>query len=209
MSKLHKKQSGFTLVELIISAGVFSTILLVCTAGVIFVGRLFYKGITSSSAQEVTRGISDQITNDFALSGGYFVQVAPPPNGGFCIGSHLYSYRLNQIISPAGVGHAFVVRDYPNCDTSPPAGPDNVATGNSAAGVPVSTQWRELLGPNMRLDAFSATPDVTPQPQALSVSLNVISGDSSLTTGSRCNGVAGSQFCATSQLNTYTVRRLR
>lgn len=208
--KKVSNQKGFTIVELIISAGIFSTILLICTAGVLFVGRLFYKGITSSATQEVARSVMDRLSNDFELSGGYFVQL--PPSGGsegFCIGSHLYSYKLDQLITPAGAGHAFVVRDYPNCDTSPPGGPDNIVTGNSFAGAGVANQWRELLGPNMRIVTFTATPNQPTQPQALGISLNIISGDNTFTTGNRCNGTAGSQFCANSQLTTYVVRRLR
>jgi prepilin-type N-terminal cleavage/methylation domain-containing protein len=201
------KQDGFTIVELIIATAVFSVILLICASGIIVIGKLFYKGIISTATQEVARSAIDDIKEDFELSGGYFVAI-PPSSGyeGFCIGSHLYSYKIDQKINLDGTGHALVVRDYPSCDTSPPVAPDNFTTSPPA----VQAQWRELLGANMRLGAFIVTPNSAIRPSGLAIDINVISGDDDLiSVFGTCKGGGGSQFCANAPLSAYATRRLR
>jgi prepilin-type N-terminal cleavage/methylation domain-containing protein len=204
MTKVN--QQGFTIIELIIASAVFSTILLISAAGIIVIGKIFYKGITANATQEVARSAIDDIKEDFELSGGYFVPLTPTGGyEGFCIGSHLYTYKINQKINADGTGHALVERDQPNCDASPPASPDNFATSPPA----IQAQWRELLGPNMRLGTFLLTPSTPIRPQALAIDINVISGDTVLSPLGLCDGGGGSQFCANAPLSGYAVRRLR
>lgn len=203
-------QKGFTIVELLIATSVFSTVLLISASGILHVGKMFHKGITSGLTQEVARSTIDDIKNDFELSGGYFVRVGNNgPNSGFCIGSRLYSYQLNNRIELNGTGHALVVRDFPNCDITIGVVADDL---DSVTGSPdPSRPWREFLGPNMRLSSFTVTesPLASIRPTGLSVSLNVIAGEVDLSPTGVCIGGAGSQFCASSSLTTYAVRRLR
>lgn len=204
MRSIHNRQNGFTIIELLVASAVFSTILLVCAAGVVYIGNLFYKGITSNATQEVARSTIDEIRNDFELSGGNYKRLValPGPIEGFCIGSHLYSYIKDQKINNTSTNHAFVVRDRPGCDTDPTAQPDNV-------NGPANPLWHEFLGPNMRLqnDPIASLP---PKPESVNISINVISADDALinATGT-CRGDAGSQFCASSRLSTYAVRRIQ
>lgn len=213
-----KNQKGFTIIELLIASTVFSAILLMCAAGIISIGKLFYKGITSGTTQEIARSAIDVIKDDFEFSGGYFVELIDPVthlplqnNGsqGFCIGSHLYSYKLGQKIASDGTGHALVVREYPGCDITPGVTPDDICPTCS------SPAWHELLGSSMRLGEFTATIPLPPasqvKPLALSISINVLAGDDDLINipAGRCKGGLGSQFCASSPLSAYAVRRLR
>jgi prepilin-type N-terminal cleavage/methylation domain-containing protein len=202
----HINHKGFTIVELLIATSVFSTVLLISAAGILHVGKLFHKGITSGLTQEVARNTIDDIRSDFSLSGGYFAPAANNgPNMGFCIGSHLYSYQINRRIELNGTGHALVVREYPNCDTTPGVVADDLD------GPPNATYpWREFLGPNMRLNSFSVSPSPTPvKPTGLTISINVISGEADLSPTGVCTGGPGSQFCSSSPLTVHAVRRLR
>lgn len=218
MTRLNS-QSGFTIIELIVASSIFAVILLLCAIAITSIGKLYYKGITSTATQEVARTVVDEIKADFELSGGYYIKVnddgTPTGAKGFCIGSHLYSYKRSpQKIGIDGSGNVLVVRDYDSCDIAPPAGPDNVSTGNDVNGVNVSAQWRELLGPNMRLSNFTLTPPAPPldvRPQSLAIEVNIVAGEDDLIdlVLGRCNVGSGSQFCASSPLSAYAVRRLR
>lgn len=215
----NDSNKGFTVVELLIATAVFSTVLLIAASGIVHIGRLFQRGITSSLTQEVSRTTMDFIKNDFELSGGYFRQLpAFAGNEGFCIGSRLYSYKVGVMTGSDGTGRAMVVRDYPSCDVSPVVHPDDLATGFgydpvTATDIDVSNSMREFLGPNMRLNSFSVTPTpaLSPKPTGLTISIDVISGDPALSTGvgGLCVGGPGSEYCSNSPLLTYAVRRLR
>ena len=212
--KINSK--GFTIIELLIATAVFSTVLLIAASGIVHVGRMFQRGITSSLTQEVSRTTLDFIRDDFELSGGYFRQLpAFGANEGFCIGSRLYSYQVGLKTESDGTGRAMVVRDFPGCDVSPVVHPDDIVTGfgyNLATGIDedVSGSMREFMGPNMRLNSFSATPTPAgPKPTGLRISIDVISGDLDLSPSGVCVGGAGSEYCSNSPLLTYAVRRIR
>jgi prepilin-type N-terminal cleavage/methylation domain-containing protein len=202
-------QKGFTIVELMIATTVFSVVLLVASSGVINIGKMYYKGINSSATQEVARNLIQELTQDFELSGGFYRKL-PQTGGydGFCIGSHLYTYRIDQKINNSGTGHALVVRDEADCESDSTQVPDDFIINN--------TQWRELLGPNMRVHLLDIVPDRVDKPQAAKISIKILSGDDDLfnnnlvspTTG-LCKGGIGSQFCANSELTTYAIRRIR
>ena len=107
-----KKQHGFTIIELMFSTVTFSVVLLVCLAGVIQIGRMYYKGLTISQTQQTARSLIDEVTQSIQLSGGNIEvprdllgAVAPAgPNvvangnayGFFCIGSTRYTYALDR-----------------------------------------------------------------------------------------------------------------
>lgn len=214
--KYLNNQQGFTVIELLVATAVFSTVLLVAASGVVYVGRLYNKGITSGLTQEVARTTIDEIAEDFELSGGYFRRLPDSLAGdkGFCIGGNLYSYRLSpHKIALDGSGNAFVVRKLDNCDILPLAivGPDNLATGMNATGAAnVRNEWREFLGANMRLNTLTLTESPGPvRPTSLAIQIDVITGEDDLISSGLCKTGAGSQFCANSPLFTYAVRRIR
>jgi len=197
-------QRGFTIVELMIATLVFSTVLLLCTTGLIAVARMYQKGNTSRATQEVARSAIDQIKNDFELSGGNYIAIDVDQTGTdhFCIGDNLYTYELKtRKIAPNGTGHAFVVsQPVGGCNASTPAFDlnDTAAPG------------RELLGPNMRLAQFVITPSTPSNPASISIFINVVSGDEDLLTAERngCLGGPGQEYCAGSVLETYATKRL-
>src|SRR3989338_4615433 len=97
---MHKKDSGFTIIELMIATTVFSLVLLLCTFGLLQVARVYYKGVTGAKVQEALRNVTDNITRVIQFSGG---SVVPPPantTGGtpfvFCIDDQRYSVVINR-----------------------------------------------------------------------------------------------------------------
>ncbi len=194
MSALRNRQGGFTIIELMIATLVFSTILLLCTIGLISIGRMYQKGNTSRVTQEITRNAMDQIKNDFELSGGQYVRLTAASGvEGFCIGDNLYSYQLHVV-------DAFRVTQAAGC--------------TSGSVSPTLSGGRTLLGPNMRLAELTLAPDAVVPPTAMRIKINVVAGDSDLlvnagTPQAGCKGGAGQEYCAGSVLETYATRRLQ
>jgi prepilin-type N-terminal cleavage/methylation domain-containing protein len=192
-SEIRGKSNGFTVVELLIATAVFSTILLLSTFGIMQVGRTYYKGVTIIRTQNVARNVMDTISQDIQFSGSKPVGTLPAGigsgSGRFCIGNTRYQYRIGQNV---GAGGALRVTE-------------NIASGcpNDAAFI----QGRELLSQNMRLSRLVIVGNVS---EDYSIQLSVAYGDNSLTdpTTGLCFGGSGSQFCATSELNTTITRRI-
>lgn len=196
-------QKGFTIIELMIATTVFSVILLLVASGLINITNAYYKGLTSSATQETARSLMQELTQDFELSGGFYKKLATVGGyNGFCIGNNLYTYQIDKQIPSNGDGHALVVRSVPGCDINPAQKPDSFSVTKS--------DWRELLGPNMRIHELTIDDGAIPTPKSIKITLKILSGDDDLldlATG-LCRGGKGSQFCANSGLTTYAVRRL-
>lgn len=162
---LRKKYShkGFTIIELMVASAVFTVVLLAALTGFLQIGRMFYKGTSQAATQETAK----QLLNDIAES----VQVAeslsparPYGSSGnqyLCVGSVRYSYKIgalvdanvtNSLSTGTGIG---MVRDIlPGANACAPPCPTDVALPCPSGSV----RWNkpvELLGDNMRLQAFS------------------------------------------------------
>lgn len=91
--KLNHK--GFTLIELMIATTVLSVLLVLIASVSIQVGRLFYKGVSSSRTQETVRSITDQISRNIQYS-----SVTPEDNANvICVAGNRYSYQVDNIVS--------------------------------------------------------------------------------------------------------------
>ena len=202
-------QHGFTLVELMIATAVFSVILLLCTSGLIQIGRFYYKGITQSRTQEVARLVIDDISRSIQFGGGTFTPpVTASPGTGtldrFCIGNKRYSFLIRRQISDSPTGNqrrnALVVDESASCT----AQDLNPYTPSLSAGS------RELLSPGMRLAKLEiANP---PGTNLYTITVRIISGDDDLLEPSleNCtNARAGGQFCAVSELSTVIKKRVQ
>lgn len=142
--KKDRSQHGFTIVELMFSTMAFSTILVLCLASLVQIGRMYYKGITNARTQEAARLIVDELTQAIQLSSGNIKQptlvgpgtlptgpVVPVVSGDvaagttayFCIGTTRYTYALDRKHSPnktnnaatKEIYHAFWVDEPPVC----------------------------------------------------------------------------------------------
>ncbi len=217
---VKQNNSGFTIIELLIATAVFSTVLLIASTVIIQIGRLYYKGLISAQTQETVRNIAENVSQDLKFSNGNSFRQdytdssvtgdsatqAPtaPTNHAYsvCAGNNRYTYWLGQPVADGN--HGILVDDAPE-GACPPNG-----------------SGKELLGQNMRLTEFRVVKS-TADPNLYNISIKVAYGDSDLLTtynqqtgdlegslpDTLCrSGIAGSNFCATSTLDTTVKRRL-
>ena len=186
-----KNNKGFTILELLISTTVFSVILLLCTFGLVQVGRNYYRGATITRTQNVARSVMSTLTQSIQFSGSDAVGTlpstgTPTSSGTFCIGSLGYTYKLNTQVGNNG-GYA-------------------LKTSECINGTPSNNKQTELLGKGMSLRTFT----IVKSGDYYTIDLLIAYGDSDLLNAQGlCNGGAGSQFCATSSLKTTVHRRLK
>lgn len=217
--KVSSGDKGFTIVELLISTSVFSVVILVVTFGVIKIGNIYYKNITSSRTQSVTRSINSDIVTALQFTTD---DVNPGGNIGgmqyFCIKDMRYRYRIGkQYVKGLEFSSGIFTEKLSGlgCDD-----PTTTQCANSASTGCVTPQ-RQLLGNKMRL----LTLDITTLGNAsnvYTVNVRVAYGDDDLLDGVdgvanpdnivwanvRCkSGVSGSSYCAVAGLET-TVKRM-
>lgn len=208
--KISQSSKGFTIVELMIATGVFSVVLLLCTYGLLQVGRTYYKGITASRTQETARLILTEVTEAIKLGGGTVVTPAQAGGGtpGFyCIGTKRFSYVRNRLLTDGSPQHVLAEDEEPACST---------ATGPQGMNGTLEAGSRELMNTRMRLSHLTIAR--IPNTDLYSVSVRVVSGeDSQLEDVAPADGVldscrntrAGSQFCSASELSTVVQKRVR
>lgn len=227
MSMKKMNQKGFTLIELMIASGLFAVILLVVSIGLLQIGRVYFKGITSSYTQEVTRNIIEDVSEAIQLSG---EDVTNPiaSNGavqGFCVGPRRYSYQRG-LLKDSGAGtvrHALVVDVLDECNGTGP-GVISPTQAQNINGV-LTANSRELLGENMRIANFAVT---NLGGGFFQVTVRIIYGENDLLCSPalndcNSNGVTdlnrtdlqckstevGGQFCSASELTTTIQRRIQ
>ena len=220
ISRNKSRSAGFTILELMIASSVFAVVLLIVAIGAISFTNSYYKGITSSEVQSVTRTIMSQVSQSIEFSES--LSILTPNNGvaGYCIDNTMYSYELGlEVVNPPNPdpsqdqnNHGLVVNTNASCSSS---------TTPSLPETPALPQFsQELLNQHMRLGEFEITQLSS---NLYSINLEVIYGDnailspipsSSLPLGSsqwsaeNCAPGIGSQFCAISELTTTVEQRL-
>lgn len=232
MIKMRNSQSGFTILELMISTVIFSVLLLGAASLLVQIGRMYYKGVVSSRTQDTTRTIADDISRTLQFGGEKIVKDSPSyidvttPRGtvrihAFCIGKVRYSYIIDGQVSgevttyePGDRRQNFVPHALWRDESEAPVdcAPRNILTDTD------DSNGREMLGEGMRLFQFSAPTDNELTGLA-SFRIGVVYGrDSDLieftnTSGvinARCRGASlGGQWCATSLLETTVFRRIQ
>jgi prepilin-type N-terminal cleavage/methylation domain-containing protein len=208
MKKLNS-QSGFTVIELMISTAIFSIVLLICAFAIIHVGKMYYKGVITNRTQDTSRRLIDDIASAIQFGAAtdnpnLFYRTGAATYGGvnvesICLGNIRYSYSRNHYLGE--INH-IVWRDQVSASGCVPR---NVTLATPSA------DGQEMLGENMRLPS-GITIAVTGQLWSVS-SLVSYGNDAALfqpTSGyTICRGVnAGGQFCAVSSLSTYVTKRL-
>lgn len=212
MLKISKTQTGFTIVELMISTVIFSMILLLLTTGVISFTKSYYKGITETNTQRVARVISEDISQAIQLNSADPKKV-DTFNGwsGFCIGNQAYAYTLGRQLVNGPVSD-------PSKQTLNSLIKGNISgTCSAPNGLELYNQLKilsdseELISPSMRLSNLTIT---NKNNGLYEVVVNVAYGDDDLlispqSASPSCNSQAGSQFCAISGLSTVVQKRIQ
>lgn len=218
--KLSTSQRGFTIIELLIATTVFSVILLMVSSGIVHIGRLYYKGITRNRTQETVRNVAEEITRSVQFGRGSKVPGAIPETatgGSFCVGDTRYIYTINRKVDKDTSTSAL--------DTSKSALIAQRLGGQACnpGAAPPSDPGKELLSNNMRLLAFSVQPE-SYDTRSHRVTVRIAYGENDLLdlyendgvtltsvapANAKCkSGIAGSDFCATAQLDTIIKKRL-
>ncbi len=213
-AKTNRLAAGFTIVELMIATLVFSVILLIITSGVIHFTTAYYKGINSSTTQNVARNIVDTVAQAIQFSGD--MPTKSPiisPTKWVCIGNQQFTYQLGGQLPTAPYALSQISNTVCNSPSPPPP--------------------TELLQAHMRLAQFSV--DLLPGDitgTVWTVTAKLAYGDNDLLCAPKsyigscaagaaklsdaqlavadvtCKSTTGSQFCDVAGLSTTVKRRL-
>jgi prepilin-type N-terminal cleavage/methylation domain-containing protein len=211
------RQFGFTIIELMIATAIFSLVLLICLTAITQIGRMYYKGITTSRTQELARSIIDEISQQIQFSGrgntitGSFTNTTSGTTSSMCIGPIRYTMLNDRQVSKTNdtsllkAKHA-LWRDEGSC----PA-PSVVMTDDLPSTV---VGGAEIVPENFRILNLSITP--ASGATVFAVTVRVAYGDQDLLDLSNgfalatCKGSQiGTQFCAVSELSTTVTRRVQ
>ena len=194
-------QKGFTIIELLISTVIFAVILLVITAAIIQFGKMYYRGLVQSRAQESARAISQEVEQSIQFSRDTPVASPLSGDGVLCIGERRYTYKLNVQLKSPTTPHVLVSDTNSGCGS----GYSSMSTAALTSGA------KELLGDNMQLVELSAKQTV-PGSGLWQVTVHIAYGDDAdlLPDKSGCKAISlGGQFCAVSKLTTTVTQRLK
>jgi hypothetical protein len=207
-----------------IATAVFSTILLVVLTAVTTIGRMYYKGLTSSQTQETARSILDRVSQEIQFSGKDNLPVIGTSGSVnlLCIGNTRFFYVINKLPTPTS--RALWTDSVPGCVTS--ANATSIAsTVNMNTALP-TPGGQEVMPDGMRLVAFNASQVVAGKNDLWSVRVKVVFGADDLidatnpATGAVVSQSAnpawttckkaqlGTQFCAISDLSTTVLKRV-
>lgn len=215
---MKNNQKGFTLVELLIATTIFSTMMLLATAGILQIGKIYYKGFMVTKTQEATRIIVDDISRNIQTGAKAKVERSSPGTyQAVCVGLVRYSYTLDVQLGPVVPASKHVVwvdriqenmtvpggQFCPSVDLSS-ATPADYRTDS------IATRGRELMGTNMRLINFEIEPSATSS-QPVHIKVKVVYGEPDLSPPPDylCAPTEqGGQFCAVAELETFVKPRL-
>ena len=186
---MTKNERGFTIVELMIAATVFSVMLMLVAGSVVRFTSNFQKGLVETSTQNAARSVLDTVSQDLQFSGSHFGVITPGQS--YCLGSTKYEATLGQQLE----------------DQTPHVLVQTRGTGSGCTGVGSTSQ--EMLSPHMRLTKFT----IVESGNLYTVTVKVAYGDNDLldnpsSSDPVCRAVKGSQFCAVRELSTTVQRRL-
>lgn len=202
-SGVKTDQKGFTIVELMIAIMVFSLLLLVCSAAIIHIGRMYYKGGIVSRTQEATRTVTEDVAQVIQFTSANLpVSVTSGSTRAWCIGEVRYTFHTTASLgSDTGQSPHVLWKD-----ANPSIGSCSVANlSNTSLSGGV-----EMVGENMRVPVF----EIVQNGDLWDVTIRVAYGKEvdgfTDSTYAFCKGVInGGQFCAVSDNQTSVVKRLR
>jgi len=209
-NKIQVNRYGFTIVELLIATSVFAMVLLVALTGFLQIGRLFYKGVSDTQTQDVSRQVVNDITNNIMATslGNSIPSVSGPAYSYFCAGPYRYTYAKYDS-GGSNAGRPVQFNSDLNVNYDPTSSSVNmgllkdwVGTGNcpapcvsaavgSDASCPASnfkaltplSPPTELLGNGMRVGGVNLTPAVDNTGKSLPIynlAVTIIYGDDSV-----------------------------
>ncbi len=204
----YRQEQGFTIVELMIATVVFSVILLMTLGGFLQIGRTFYKGMTISRTENAVRNIADSLSTDIRASQVAATTATKTSASGvsyFCIGNHVYYFKRGVIFDSDPINN-------PKNDFGLRRGDVISACVDPSAAGNTPTNIQELLGQKMRVSKLNVTCSPIAFNRLCELNIHIAYGDNELldnfqADNALCKGaIAGTQFCATADINTSILR---
>lgn len=207
--RINTNESGFTILELMLAMTVFSLVLVAAAAGLIQVGRMYYKSVITTRTQDTNRAVIDEITRSVQFSGSIPNIVEDADTGdimAFCVGNVRYTPNPdpNAVVGDGSTIGLF--KDEVGSSSCPAESDLSSLAGSDGT---------ELLGEHMRLTRFEV--DSIPDTDQYRVTVWIAYGDEDDlfhidedTNRYTCqSGAIGSEFCAISELSSVVSRRLQ
>lgn len=214
MKSYRTKNHGFTIVELMLASAVFSLVLMIALAGFLQIGHLFYKGVSTTSTQNINRQIVDDVITNIQTASGVNLQQQSNTYSYYCIGNYRYTFSIGNMLdlsqpvnysAPGNTASNFGIIKDQLPGSTPCAAPCNTGCTNGAVAFnnPV-----ELLNDKMRVEDFTISqPNAATSPNLYTVTLKIVYGDdNSLNNISNPNTIecagnlSNQQFCSVSSI---------
>lgn len=93
---IRKRQNGFTLVELSLAILMVSLLAMAILSVSLQIMKMFSKGVTLKSVNQVSRDFSTQLTSDLRSAPVSQINISQVSNGRFCIGSYAYLWNTSS-----------------------------------------------------------------------------------------------------------------
>lgn len=198
-----KKQSGFTLVELLIAAAFLAFIIMFATLAYVQINRTFNRGITVKRTQESTRDIIQDISGSIQAtsysSTGASVQFAGTGDGGqaVCLDDIRYIWYEGPRNGYSPEPESSIYKDL-----SFPNGCSEDRDGNETA----------MLDPKLMIQDLNVASILSSIAFKIDLIVSINENTPDLLSGSgataKCNVLNGDQYCAVASLSTVvTLRR--
>ena len=207
----HKRQPGFTIVELLIATAVFAVVITIGMYGFIQISRFYTKSLTIIRTQDTTRNLITDVSNQLQLTSGQYSTSTINGKSITCVGNKAYVYQLNVV--EQGGGEAIA-----SYDISSNACPTDFS----------GKQAIYLLRPGVRVLQFKINPYPTASGPLFNVTIGLLYAPKDNTTGPgtdlvqvdtsnpndytkwRCTAtVRGSEYCSLSTMNTSVYKRVQ
>ena len=213
----ERSEAGFTIVELMIALSILSVILLVSTIVMTQIGKLYTKGVMQANLQNTTRNVMQDITSAIEFSGAPIYKA--PSNSSYpavralCIGTTRYTYVIGKELgvdydgtSTSNVLWRDSITDPTTCTVS-----YNIVNSTPTSGYEMMPEHTRLTNLGVDNSGNNVYKFYISAAYGDSDLMNVgpaNSTDPSQSFLPTCKGGVGSQFCASSTLNTTVARRV-
>ncbi len=218
MVRLHRKQSGFTLIELLVAMTMMSFVILIALVVFIQINGMYYKGLSTTKAQEAARAISEDIVKEIQATGGatQFPTITTTTGESrkvLCTNSAVYLMRENQLAANDNTGNRHIFAKFRIAGSV--SCPQNDAAFTALLNS--SSDSYDFLSGNFSVHGFNfasnelyltiAYANIVNNPTILE-SVQDFSRGVAIQT-KRCAGgfTAGNQYCATASLRTAVYAR--
>lgn len=100
----NRRQKGFTLVELTLVMAFMSILLLAILYMTLHIGKIYTKGLTNKTINQIGRDLSDTMRRDFAHADPALIQIPPATGSGdatsgrLCLGAVSYAWNTSALL---------------------------------------------------------------------------------------------------------------